>query len=340
MSFELFKPLWRIALGLTLLALLLLGARALLRMPGRSHRGPLPPLTQAEEEIRTALRAHVEELAGNIGERNLYRYEALVEAADFIQRTFESQGHQVARQRYEVSGHQVDNLEVEAARSDGSADVVVIGAHYDSVFGCPGANDNATGAAALLEIGRLLRGRAYPRTLRLVAFVNEEPPFFLSDRMGSFRYAQRCAERGESISAMLSLETIGYYSTAPRSQRYPFPLGLFYPSTADFIGFVGNLGSRSLVRQVVSSFRSHTAFPSQGTAAPAWIPGVGWSDHWSFWRFGYPAVMVTETALYRYAHYHTSEDTPDKIDYERTARVVAGLARVVDELAGGSGLME
>jgi hypothetical protein len=171
--------------------------------------------------------------------------------------------------------------------------------------------------------------------VRIVAFVNEEPPFFRTPNMGSLVYARRARARGERILAMLSLETIGWYSDVPGSQQYPLslPLGFIYPTTANFIAFVGNVRSRDLTRRALGSFRRHTAFPSEGAAVPAWIPGIGWSDHWAFWQLGYPAVMVTDTALYRYHHYHTESDTPDKVDYDRLARVVAGLERVVEQLA-------
>jgi Zn-dependent M28 family amino/carboxypeptidase len=171
------------------------------------------------------------------------------------------------------------------------------------------------------------------RTVRFVAFTNEEPPFFLSRKMGSRVYAIRSRQRGENIVAMFSLETMGYYSEAPDSQSYPFPFGLFYPHTANFIGFVGNIGSRHLVRQALASFRNHAQFPSEGTAAPGWLTGIGWSDHWSFWREGFRAIMITDTALFRYGPYHTDYDTPDKVDYDRLARVTDGVAKVVAELA-------
>ncbi len=164
-------------------------------------------------------------------------------------------------------------------------------------------------------------------------FVNEEPPYFQSAQMGSWVYAKACHDRDENVVAMISLETIGYYSDAPNSQHYPFPFGLLYPSTADFIAFVGNTASRALVRETVASFRRHAQFPSEGAAVPGWITGVGWSDHWAFWQEGYPALMVTDTAPFRYPHYHDSTDTPDKLDYERFARVVDGLAGVVGDLA-------
>jgi Zn-dependent M28 family amino/carboxypeptidase len=169
--------------------------------------------------------------------------------------------------------------------------------------------------------------------VRCVLFVNEEPPYFQTEDMGSLAYARRSRARGEAIVAMLSLETLGYYSDEPGSQAYPPPFGLLYPKTGRFVGFVGNLGSRGLVRRAVRAFRRSAAFPSEGVAAPGWIMGIGWSDHWAFWETGYPGVMVTDTALFRYPHYHAPTDTPDRIDYGRLARVVDGLHGVVTALA-------
>jgi Zn-dependent M28 family amino/carboxypeptidase len=209
----------------------------------------------------------------------------------------------------------------------------VIGAHYDSVFGSPGANDNGTGVAATLALAQRFAGRKPEHTLRFVAFVNEEPPYFLSDEMGSFIYAGRCKARGDKISGMISLETIGYFSDAPHSQTYPSPgLGFFYPKVGNFIGFVSNVHSRALLHRVVGLFRKHAKIPSEGAALPAFIPGVSWSDQWSFWRQGYPGIMVTDTAPFRYPHYHSSSDTPDKLDYDRFTLVVSGIEKVIEDL--------
>jgi hypothetical protein len=305
-----------------------------MHMPGTSYAGPLPELTQQEVGVRRELRRHVASLADGIGERHVWRPAALRETAEYIAGEFAGLGYVVTRQEYVARGVEVANLEATLAPGAPGEALVVVGAHYDSVAGCPAANDNGSGVAALLELARLLRGTGPQRPVRFVAFVNEEPPFFHTDLMGSRQYARRMKERGEEVAGMVALETIGYYADEPGSQRYPFPFGLFYPDTGSFIGFVGNLNSRRLTRRCVASFRRHTRFPSEGTVAPGWLSGMGWSDHWSFWQEGYPALMVTDTAPYRYPYYHTPDDTPERLDYGRMSRVVCGLARVVAELAG------
>ena len=205
-------------------------------MPGRSFVGNLPEFGPAQVALRDRLAGHVNMLAGNIGERNLYRYPALEAAAVYIEDTLHSAGYEPAVQGFDVEGFAVRNIEVEIRGGGLAAETVVVGAHYDSVRGSPGANDNATGVAAVLEIARALRDAAPRRTVRLVAYVNEEPPFYYTPAMGSRRHAERAAAAGERIIAMLSLETIGYYEDTPGSQRYPFPLSLFYPDTGNFIG--------------------------------------------------------------------------------------------------------
>lgn len=304
----------------------------MIKMPNRTYTGSLPPLTDEELRIRDTIRQDVEWLAGEIGERNVQRYANLCAAADFIQLSFEQAGYEVKRQSYEVAGRTCYNIEVEISGDREANEIVIIGSHYDSVVGCPGANDNASGVAALLALARAFYGKDISRSLRLVAFVNEEPPYFRTAKMGSMVYAKRCHKRREDIFAMLSLETIGYYSEQPGSQHYPFPVGFFYPSTGNFVAFVGNLRSRWLVRKVVASFRRQVQFPSEGGAWPGIIPGIGWSDQWAFWRMGYPALMVTDTAPFRYPYYHTEQDTPDRIVYEHLSRVVVGLKLVVADL--------
>lgn len=309
---------------------------AVLAMPGECHRGPLPPLTEAETALAKAIEADVRRLAEGIGERNTTPFgaERLRAAEKFLAGSLEAAGYEPQRQAWEVRGFEVANLVAELPGGAAADEIVVVGGHYDSARGTPGANDNASGTAATLALARAFAGRKPARTLRFVCFANEEPPWFQTDDMGSLRYARRCRERKEKVVGMLSLETLGYYSDEPGSQTFDScpPLRLLYPDTGDFVAFVADVGSADLARRVVGAFRDTTKFPSHGCCLPAAIKGVGWSDHWSFWQAGYPAVMVTDTAPFRYPHYHEPEDTPDKIDYERLARVVAGLERVVGDL--------
>ncbi len=305
----------------------------MINMPNSSYSGPFQPLSEDEVFMRNHLEEHVVMLSGEIGERNIWHPEGLHASVDYIGKTLTGLGYDVDRLDFGVQGTTVANLEAELTGASLPQEIVIVGAHYDSVIGSPGANDNASGVAAVLEIARVLATAELPRTIRFVAFVNEEPPFFMTGDMGSRVYAARSRQREEHVVAMLSLETIGYYSENPWSQRYPFPFSLFYPTTANFIGFVGNFSSRDLVRRAIGTFREQTLFPSEGLAAPEWVTGVGWSDHWSFWKEGYPAIMVTDTALFRYDYYHTRQDTPDKLDYPRMARVVTGLTRVIADLA-------
>jgi Zn-dependent M28 family amino/carboxypeptidase len=305
----------------------------MIRMPSDSFKGSLPPLTEEERSLEQELRTYVQQLAGQIGERNLFQYKQLVAAATYIRTTLTSAGYDVRRHTYEVAGQASENIEAELLGTVKPDDILLIGAHYDSVQGSPGANDNASGVAAMLAMARALVRTKPACTVRFVAFTNEEPPFFQSRHMGSRLYAQRSRARNENISLMLSLETIGYYSDKPRSQHYPFPFSFFYPSTANFIAFVGNMEHAPWVKRLLTSFRRHAQFPSEGGALWEWIPGVAWSDHWSFWKEGYPAVMVTDTAHNRYAHYHTATDTPDKVDFSHMARVVSGLQRMIAEMA-------
>jgi hypothetical protein len=303
--------------------------------PGQSFSGELPPVTAEERELAASLREHVTVIASR--EHNVYKPPMLEQGAQYIENALDRAGYlPLGAQRFTVGDAPVRNIEAELKGGALASEIVVVGAHYDSVVGAPGANDNGSGVAALLELARLARGSRPARTLRFVAFVNEEPPFFKSEAMGSLRYARRSRERRENIVAMVSLETIGYYSDQAGSQRYPFPLGFFYPRTGNFLAFVSDLGSRALMHEAIAAFRRHARFPSEGVAAPAFIPGVDWSDHWAFREVAYPALMVTDTAPYRYPHYHTAADTPDKLDYERLARVVTGLHGMLSALAGAA----
>ena len=308
------------------------------KMPGKniSNAAALSP---DEIALREELHADVQKLAGEIGERNMWHYPQLNAAADFIENSFSRAGLRPRRDTYEIRGQACHNIVAEI--SGASPEIILIGAHYDSVFGSPGANDNGSGVAAMLALARRFANRQPERrltqtpykTLRFVAFVNEEPPYFLSGEMGSLVYAGRCKARGDKIAAMISLETIGYFSDAPNSQNYPSrALGVFYPKVGNFIGFVSNVHSRTLLRRAIALFRKHAKIPSEGASLPWFIPGVSWSDQWSFWKHGYPGIMITDTAPFRYPYYHSANDTPDKLDYDRFTLVVSGMEKVIEGL--------
>lgn len=303
----------------------------MLRMPGERFTGPLPTATEREEQLAAELKTTVVHLATTIGERNLNFYSQLERARQYVRDEFTAAGLQPQEQKFQVSGVACYNIDAELKGTKTPVEIVLIGAHYDSARGTPGANDNASGVAVLLALARHFGKTSPGRTIRFVAFTNEEPPYFQKGNMGSLHYARRCRQRNENLVAMLSLETMGYYRDEPNTQHYPDPLGYAYPSEGNFIGVIGNVGSRKLVRRVVESFRRQTEFPCEGGAVPGDMKGVGWSDHWSFWQEDYSGVMITDTAPFRYPYYHTPEDTPDRIDYERLARVTAGLQKVIAE---------
>ena len=272
-------------------------------------------------------------LAGTIGERNLWKYAALNRAAEYISSELTASGYIPRRQSFEVSKLPISNIEATLAGTTRADEIVVIGAHYDTVAACPGANDNGTGVAAVLELAQRFRQRPQPRTVRFVAFVNEEPPFFRTAQMGSVVYASTAKAAGERVTGMLSLETMGYYSDARGSQSYPAPVAWLYPDVGNFIGFVADVRSARLLWKARRAFKRRTSFPVRSAALPAQIPGVGWSDQWAFWQAGYAAMMITDTAPFRYPWYHTAEDTPDKIDYTKLAEVVDGLEAVIEAVS-------
>jgi hypothetical protein len=306
----------------------------MVRMPGTSFQGTLPAADDALRSLAAELRQDLVRLATEIGERNIEKHpQSLTQAAEWIEGELTKAGYEVHRQEYDVSGTTCCNIEAELWGTKTPDEIIVIGAHYDSAWGTPGADDNGSGIVGVLALARRFAQQKTDRTIRFVAFVNEELPYFQTEQMGSWVYAKRCRQRNEKIVTMFSLEMLGYFSDEPGSQNYPSPLDMLYPTTGNFIGFVGNMQSSGLVQQVVAAFRQFEPFPAEGGAPPEAIPGVGFSDHWSFWQEGYPALMVTDTAMYRYRYYHEAEDTPDKIDYERMARVVRGLEKVIAMLA-------
>lgn len=290
------------------------------------------------EGLHERLRSHVFTLAEAIGERNIFLPEALRAAESYIEEEWRRQGYHVKRLVQPMEGIDCANLEITVPGVRNPEDIVVVGAHYDSVFGSPGADDNASGVAGLLELSRLFRSTPPDGTVRLVAFTNEEPPFFATRHMGSLNYAKAARRRGDSIRLMISLEMLGCYCQEAGSQRYPPLLKPFFPDRGNFIAFVSDWRSRTHLRRMVRAFRSHSEFPVESLAAPWLVPGVAASDHFSFWRQGYRAMMVTDTAFYRNPWYHTGGDLPQRLDYRNFARVVDGLrGALLDGAADGDG---
>lgn len=298
-------------------------------MPGKSYRGELPALTNQEKAIENNLMEHVSYLASDIGERNSERYQNLIAAQNYIVNVLKNYGYTVTLKSFQSDGKIVSNIETKISGSENQNEIIILGAHYDTVAGSPGADDNASGVAVLLELARLLRNQKSKCSIYFVFFVNEEPPYFWTRNMGSYVYAKELKRNKTKIKAMFSIESVGYYSDEQHSQRYPVPFNFFYPNKGNFIAFVGNLSSRSLVRRSLEIFRNTTQFPSEGIAAPAWIPGISWSDQTNFWHYGYPAVMITDTVPYRNPHYHQASDKPATLAYDCMARVVQGLGNVV-----------
>lgn len=318
---------WRIAIVLAAGSLMSIAARA---------DEPKPADVDPRKALAASLRADVTVLAQDIGIRHVHHSDSLMRAEKWITEQFAAARYAVAREVYDARGDEVANLVAAVpGRPDGgrAAEIVIIGAHYDTVLTTPGADDNASGVAALLALARGFANEKPARTVRFVAFAQEEPIYFQTEWMGSRVYAKGCKERGENIVAMLSLETMGYFSDAKGSQQYPPVVGWFYPSRGNFIAFVANRGSKRLVRTAIKSFRAHSDFPAEAAAMPGGLPGIGWSDHWSFWQEDFEAIMVTDTAPFRNPHYHRGTDTVDTLDYTSLARVVEGLRGVVSDLA-------
>lgn len=315
-----------LASGLVLAALAL---RAVISMPGKSFSGSVKPANEQEKDIEVQLRKHVQVLGADIGQRNTA--ESLDRSIKYIESTMDGIGYKTEEQEFFVNNLKCKNLECTLQGS--SPEILLVGAHYDSVSGSTGADDNGSGVAATMEIARLCARKKLSKTIKFVFFCNEEPPFFSSKEMGSYFYLQHLLQNHERVCGLIVLETLGYYTDMNNSQVYPVGFAPGYPTTGNFVAFVGNLDYKKITERCVDLFRQNCRFPSEGIAAPNWVEGIDWSDQFWFWKNGIPAVMVTDTAPYRYPYYHTMQDTPDKLNYPAFARVVSGLSMVVEKLA-------
>jgi len=291
---------------------------------------PLPSSAPPVDPAR--LEQHVRTLSVDLYPRSFDQFAHLNQAARYIEEQFQAAGADVSVQYVTVQEARYKNVIARFGPRTGP--VMVIGAHYDSagtetapvVTGethTPGADDNASGVAGLIELARLLGRQAPSRSIELVAYTLEEPPHFRTDHMGSAWHARALRKEGREVSLMLSLEMIGYFSDAAGSQSYPLPgMTLLYPDRGNFIALVGRFGGFAASRRAKAIMRGATDLPVASLNAPPGLPGVDFSDHRNYWRAGYPALMVTDTAFMRNPHYHRAGDTADTLDYVRAAKVV------------------
>ena len=280
-------------------------------------------LNMNDGTLRANLRRHVDWLSVQIGERHLWNGDSLRRTADYIESELAASGYAPTRQNFTAFQKNVCNVIAEKAGRQ--EPVVIVGAHYDSAPGSPGADDNASAVAGLLELARLMRYQRSRCSFRFVAFVNEESPSFGSDYMGSMQYVQYLKRSKCRVAFMVCLEMIGYYDGRP-CQRYPLPwMRSFYPKTGNFIAVIGNLHSHRVTLSVARKMRRRHGVPVAALIAPLPVGGMDRSDHFAFWRHGYKALMITDTAQYRYDHYHKETDTIDRLDFNVMSQVVAAL---------------
>ncbi len=291
-----------------------------------------PPVAWGAARVEPAeLLRHVEHVVDDAYPRDFLHPDHMAVTARYLADSWRAMGLPVREQRFAVGGRTFAN--VIASLGPPTTERVVVGAHYDAFEDAGGADDNASGVAALLELGRLLKGRPPPAIgVELVAFALEEPPIFRSEQMGSEVYARGAAGDGIVVRAMLCLETMGYYSAEPGSQQRPPGIGLLYPSRGDYLAVVGDLGSIALTRKVKRAMRAGSSLDVRSINAPRAIAGIDFSDHAVFWAHRVPAVMITDTAFYRNPHYHTKSDRPATLDYEKLALAVYSVAAAVEAL--------
>lgn len=298
--------------------------------PGTLYASSTDPLTAEQLSLREELRADVAHLSVEIGPRNTAdSYRTIVAAERWLLERLEEAGVEGERDEVDLNGAKAANVVATFPGSELPNEILLLGAHYDTAIGSPGANDNASGVALLLATAKRLRDAPLGRTVRIVFFVNEENPFSGGVQMGSRVHADRCRERGDDLVGMISVDSIGYYSSEPGSQKTPTSSGL--PSTGNFALFVSNMDSKPLLDRVVEVFQSESRFPSLGVATDS--KDAARSDHAPFWWRGYAALSLSDTSEGRDPHYHQPGDIADNLDYDELARLADGFVRTARALA-------
>ena len=315
------------AISILLVATLFFTARP--NLPLFASQVPIQARTVgADVALPQRLEGHVRTLVEQFAPREHTSITQLDAASEYIRTELSKHSREVAFQNYQANGKKYRN--VVARFGPDTTDIIVVGAHYDSFDALPAADDNASGVAGLIELARLLANEKLGKRLELVAYTLEEPPYFLTEFMGSAIHAKSVKAAMKSVSLMLSLECIGYFSDAPNSQNFPVSvLGAVYPTTGNFIALVGHYREGALAQRVRETMRSATSLPVHSINAPAFVAGIDFSDHLNYWNEGFVGMMVTDTAFMRNLNYHTVEDTPEKLDYRRMAEVVRGVSSVV-----------
>lgn len=306
----------------------------MLPLRDQPRTSPDTPLSAGARQSALALEGHVRAIAG--APRNIAHAGHLEAAASYIETALTDSGLRAARHAFSANGVTVRNLEVvfEPSAATDETRTIVVGAHYDTDGNSPGANDNGTGVAALIELACAF-ARQRPEgahRLRLVFFVNEEQPYGKTELMGSWRHARALKASGERVAGMIALETLGYFSNRPGSQQLPWPFSWAYGNIGDFVAFVGLPGARPFLISALAAFRRARALPSTGAVVPGFVEGADLSDHWAYAEEGFPALMITDTAPYRNPFYHSAHDTPDTVDYASLACITAGLETMLRTL--------
>lgn len=295
-----------------------------------------PELLRGEQKIVSVspqnLEAHVKTLSEDFHPRNYQQLDNLNKTAEYIFKHFNAAGANTNYQGYSVTGKSYKN--VVGVFNEGAKETIIIGAHYDSCADTPGADDNASGIAGLIELAYLFGEKAPNCQIELVAYTLEEPPFFGSKKMGSYQHASMVAEKGQRVIAAIVLEMIGYYSNKRNSQDYPSKwLNFIYPNKGNYIGLISNKENKLLTKYFKKWMRSYTDLPVHALNADASVPGIAASDHSNYWNFDIPALMVTDTAFYRNKAYHTPNDTADRLNYDSMAEVVSATYESVKVLS-------